>query len=185
VEIMTDRLLLREFTQDDARAFLAYQADPRYAEFYGPEESAPDHARELLHLFSTWASERPRRNYQLAVAELRNPRQLLGCCGLRLKGLGAGTAEFGLELAAESWGHGYATEAARALLGFGFRELRLDEVRSESVSANARVVALAQRIGLVEIGTRPGPAWMSARGWHHTEWQLTRGRWEGALCAPI
>ena len=45
--------------------------------------------------------------------------------------------------------------------------------------------ALAQRIGLVEIGTRPGPAWMSAQGWHYTEWQLTRGRWEGALCAPI
>lgn len=179
MEIITERLLLREFTQDDTPAFLAYQANPRYAEFYSLEESAPDHARELLRLFSTWASERPRRNYQLAVAELRNPRQLLGCCGLRLKGLGAGTAEFGLELAAESWGQGYATEAARALLGFGFRELRLDDVRSESVSANARVIALAHRIGLVEIGTRPGPAWMSVRGWHQIDWQLTRGRWEG------
>lgn len=84
MEIMTERLLLREFTQDDARAFLAYHADPRYAELYAPEDSAPDHAQELLRLFSAWALERPRLNYQLAIAELRNPRQLLGCCGLRL-----------------------------------------------------------------------------------------------------
>jgi [ribosomal protein S5]-alanine N-acetyltransferase len=178
VEIMTERLLLREFIVDDAPAFLAYHADPRQAEFYGPEEASPEHARELLRLFCTWASELPRHNYQLAIADLRDPRQLLGCCGLRRKGMGAGTAEFGLELVAASWGRGYATEAARALLGFGFRELRLEEVRSESVSANARVVALAQRIGLLEVGTRPGPAWMSARGWHYIEWLLTRGRWE-------
>jgi ribosomal-protein-alanine N-acetyltransferase len=178
MEITTERLLLREFTEDDATAFVAYQIDPRHAEFYAPEETGPDHARELLRLFSRWASERPRRNYQLAVVELRHPRELLGCCGLRREGLGAGRAEFGIELAARCWGRGYATEAARALLGFGFRELRLDEVRGVSVSANVRVVALAHRIGLVEIGTRPGPAWMRARGWNQTQWQLTRGTWE-------
>ena len=179
MEIMTERLFLREFTEDDAPAFLAYQADARYAEFCAPDGAGPDHARQLLRLFIAWALERPRRNYQLALAELRNRRELLGNCGLRLEGLPAGTAEFGLELSAESWGHGYATEAARALLGFGFRELKLDEVRGVSVSANVRVVALANRIGLVEIGTRPGPAWMRPRGWSQTEWQLTRRRWEG------
>ena len=145
-----------------------------------PEEASPEHARELLRLFCTWASERPRHNYQLAIADLRHPQQLLGSCGLRRKGMGAGKAEFGLELAAASWGRGYGTEAARALLGFGFCELQLEEVRSESVSANARVVALAQRIGLVAVGTRPGPAWMSAQGWHYTDWQLTRGQWAAA-----
>jgi RimJ/RimL family protein N-acetyltransferase len=178
VQIKTERLLLREFTRDDEQSYLAYQTDPRYTEFYGPEEATLDHARELLHLFIAWSAERPRQNYQLAIADLRNPSQPLGSCGLRLKGRAVGTAEVGLELAAESWGNGYATEAARALLGFGFRELRIDEVRSESVSANVRVVALARRIGLVEVGAHPGPAWMSARGWHYAEWRLTREQWE-------
>ena len=178
MQITTERLLLREFTNDDAAAFFAYQADPRSAEFYAPEEAAPDHARELFLVFTKWASEQPRRNYQLALAELRKPRELVGCCGLRLEGLGAGTAAFGVELAPGCWGRGYASEAARALLGFGFRELSLKEVRGVSISANARVAALAQRIGLVEIGMRPGPAWMRARGWKHIEWQLTRETWE-------
>ena len=177
MEIATERCLLREFTEADAPAFLAYQADPRYAEFYAHEEATPEHSRALLRLFQEWGSEQPRRNYQLAIAKRRDPRQLLGCCGLRQEGSVAGTAELGLELAAWSWGQGYATEAARALLGFGFVELRLEEVRSVSVSANARVVALARRIGLTKTGTRPGSAWMRARGWEYTEWRLTRAEW--------
>jgi RimJ/RimL family protein N-acetyltransferase len=178
VQIRTERLLLREFTRDDEQGYLAYQADPRYTEFHGPEQATLDHAQELLDLFIAWSTEQPRQNYQLAIADLHNPSQLLGTCGLRLKGRAVGTAEFGLELAAESWGRGYAAEAARALLGVGFRDLRLNEVRSETVSANVRVIALARRIGLVQVGAHPGPAWMSARGWHYAEWQLTREQWK-------
>jgi hypothetical protein len=40
-----------------------------------------------------------------------------------------------------------------------------------------RVVALARRIGLTKTGTRPGSAWMRARGWEYTEWRLTRAEW--------
>lgn len=178
VQIKTERLLLREFTRDDERAYLAYQTDPRYTEFLGTEQATVNHARELLEVFIAWSAERPRQNYQLAIADLRNVSQVLGTCGLRLKGRAIGTADFGLELAAESWGHGYAVEAARALMGVGFRDLGIHEVRSESVSANVRVVALARRLGLVEVGTHPGPPWMSARGWHYVEWQLTREQWE-------
>ncbi|HYM81578.1 MAG TPA: GNAT family N-acetyltransferase [Candidatus Limnocylindria bacterium] len=177
MEITTERLWLREFAEADAAALIAYQSDPRYTQFYAPGEATPDRARELLRLFIHWADDRPRRNLQLAVAELEEPDGLVGCCGLRRE-VDASVAEFGIELAPIVWGRGYATEAARAMLGFGFRELRLEEVRAVSVSANRRFVALAGRIGMVEIGSRPGPAWMSARGWSQTEWRLTRAAFE-------
>ena len=179
MEIITRRFLLREFTDDDGPTFLAYHADPRYAEFYPLEDVGPDHARELLQRFKQWTTERPRRNYQLAIAHLRNPRGLLGCCGLRGEGYGADQAELGIELAPPHWGrYGYAIEVASALLEFGFRDLGLKEVRGFSNSANTPVIRLARRYGAVMIGTRPGPGWMLARGWSQTEWQLTRERWE-------
>ena len=181
MEIVTKRLLLREFVPDDAPAFTAYHADPRNAEFYSPVEAEPGHARELLRTFQRWAAERPRRNYQLAVAERPAPHEVIGCCGLRGEGLAAGVAEFGIEFAPHSWGYGYATEAARALLAFGFRELGLDEVRGVSVSANVRVVRLVRRLGFTAAGTRPGPAWMQARGWSQSAWELRRDRWEIAV----
>ena len=178
MQISTKRLLIREFAPDDEPSYLAFHAEQRFAEFAGPEDLPPDRARELLRLFSEWATEQPRENFQLAIAEAHTPHQVIGSCGLRMKGRATGVAEFGLELAPACWGHGYAVEAARALIGFGFRELALREVQSESVSANVRVVGLAQRIGLVEVGSRPGPAWMTARGWNTTEWRLTREAWE-------
>ena len=180
MEIITKRFLLREFAAEDASVFLAYHADPQYAQFCAPEEAGPDHARELLRLFGQWAAERPRRNYQLAVAPLQSPKQLLGCCGLRGTGYAPGIAELGIELASWCWGrYAYAIEVASALLHFGFGALGLHEVRGMSISANARVARLARRYGFVAVGTPPGPAWLRAQGWHHIEWQLTRERWEG------
>jgi RimJ/RimL family protein N-acetyltransferase len=177
VEIATPRLLLRELGPGDAPAFVAYHADPRNAEFAGPDEAGPVHAGALLELFARWAAERPRRNYQLAIAARDPPHRLLGCCGLRGGGLEPGVAEFGIELAPDEWGRGYASECARALLDAGFAELGLHEVRGVSVSANARVARLLRRLGFVPTIARDGPPWMRARGWREQEWRLTRRRW--------
>ncbi len=51
MRIVTARLVLRDFADDDAPAFLAYQSDPRYAALHGPGEADPDHARRLLREF--------------------------------------------------------------------------------------------------------------------------------------
>jgi RimJ/RimL family protein N-acetyltransferase len=179
MEIVTKRFLLRDFTKEDEPSFLAYHADPRYAEFCAPEEVAPSHTRELLRLFSQWAAERPRRNYQLAIVDRRNSQELIGCCGLRRKGHDSDQAELGIELAPRCWGrYAYAIEVASALIEFGFCDLGLKEIRGVSVSANLRVARLAHRYGFVAVGTRPSPDWMYARGWSQTEWQLTRESWK-------
>ncbi|MBD2104956.1 GNAT family N-acetyltransferase [Leptolyngbya sp. FACHB-261] len=179
MEIVTKRFLLRDFTQEDAPSFFAYHADPRYAEFCAPEEVELSHTRELLHLFSEWAIERPRRNYQLAIIDRRNSQELVGCAGLRCEGYGPDQAELGIELAPQFWGrYAYAIEVASALVEFGFRDLGLNEIRGISVSANSRVARLAHRYGFIAIGTRPSPDWMCARGWSQIEWQLTREAWK-------
>ncbi|MBD3884981.1 GNAT family N-acetyltransferase [Phormidium tenue FACHB-886] len=179
MEIVTKRFLLKDFTEDDQPAFSAYRADPRYAEFCTPEEVTPSYSRELLHLFSQWAAEHPRRNYQFAIIDRRDSQQLIGCGGLRGGGYSPDQAELGIELAPQFWGrYAYAIEVASALIEFGFGELGLNEIRGVSVSANSRVTRLAQRYGFVEIGSRPGADWMSERGWSQTEWQLTRKMWE-------
>jgi RimJ/RimL family protein N-acetyltransferase len=183
MQITTARLLLREYAADDLPALLAYHADPRAREFYGPEEGRPDQLRQLLETFTTWAAERPRRNYQLAIAPREDPRMLAGSAGLRQIGLEAGRADLGLELHPAWWGHGYATEAASALLDFGFSELGLLSVRGLTVSANARVARLVRRLGFEVVGTRTGAAWMRERNWSETEWQLTRERWSSPPAA--
>lgn len=179
MQLLTERLVLREYTPADEPAFLAYQGDPRALEFYSDEEARPEQLRELIPLFMRWAAEEPRRNWQLAIAERAAPARVIGSGALRAEGLAKeGQAELGLELSPAYWGRGYASEAARALLDYGFRELGLREVLGVTVSANARIATLVRRLGFVTTGSRAGPAWMTERGWDYSTWRLTRERWE-------
>ena len=178
MEIVTKRFVLRDFVEADRPAFLAYQADPRARAFYGPGESAPEHAGRLFETFRSWASERPRLDYQLAIVQRSAPHALVGCCGLRRGEAEPGEAELGVELAPDYWGrYGYAVEVGRALLDFGFAGLGLTGIFGSTVSANDRVQRLAEWFGAEVRAVRPGPAWMADRGWTEIDWRITRDRW--------
>jgi ribosomal-protein-alanine N-acetyltransferase len=177
MEIITKRFLLRDFVQEDESAFLAYHADPRYAEFCLPEEVTPDFTHQLFEQFIQWATEVPRCNYQLAIVDRRNLK-LIGCGGLRQDSNADGQAELGIELTPQYWGrYAYAIEIGKALIDFGFRDLELEEILGISVSANLRVSRLAERYGFQAIETQPGSDWMRVRGWSQVVWRLTRESW--------
>ncbi|MEA5467221.1 GNAT family N-acetyltransferase [Leptothoe sp. PORK10 BA2] len=178
MEIVTKRFLLRDFVELDRSPFLDYQSDPRSQIFYEPSEASPEKSARLFETFCTWASEQPRLNYQLAIVQRHEPFALVGCCGLRGRGFDAGEMELGLELAPDYWGrYAYAIEVGRALLDFGFRELRLDVISGSTVSANARIARLAEWIGAEVVSIRPGSTWMSERGWSEVDWRITRAQW--------
>lgn len=178
MEIVTKRFLLRDFVELDRSPFLDYQVDPRNQIFSQPSEANPENAARLFETFCTWASEQPRLNYQLAIVQRREPYALVGCCGLRGRGCDAGEMELGIELAPDYWGrYAYAIEVGRALLDFGFRELRLDVISGSTVSANVRIARLAEWIGAKVVTIRPGSPWMSERGWSEVDWRITRAQW--------
>lgn len=176
MEIRSRRFVLRDFANQDWDAFLAYQLHPGNLLFRGPDETGEAHARDLFHRFQSWARERPRRHYQLAIIGCGAEAELLGCCGLRQTV--PGEAELGVELAPDYWGrHGYAIEISRALLDFGFEQLQLAAVTGTSISENRRVTRLAHWFGAELTNTREGTEWMQARGWCHVDWRITRENW--------
>ncbi|MCW8127596.1 GNAT family N-acetyltransferase [Microbulbifer halophilus] len=177
MEVVTRRFLLRDFEPRDTPAFEAYHAAPRSIEFYGDEQSRPEHARELLELFGRWAREEPRLNYQLAIVRRAAAQTLVGCCGLRCAGAGPGRAELGIELASEYWGrYRYALEVMLALVDFGFSEMGLREIYGGTVSDSARIARLADSFGAMAV-VRAGPYWMAAKGWRQVEWRIAREQW--------
>jgi RimJ/RimL family protein N-acetyltransferase len=179
MEIVTKRFLLRDFVESDRSPFLAYQADPRSQIFYEPGAANCENLTRLFETFCTWASEQPRLNYQLAIAQRHEPDVLVGCCGLRGKGCDAGEMELGIELAPSYWGrYAYAIEVGHALLEFGFGKLNLEVICGSTVSANARIARLAQWIGAEVVAIRPGSTWMSEQGWSEVDWRITREQWD-------
>ena len=114
MRLETQRLVLREYTEDDSAAVLAYQSDPRYLRYYPWGERTPEDAQRFVRTFIDWQFESPRRRFQLAVV-LRESGALIGSCGVRRKPDDDTEADIGFELSPEHWGRGYATEAATAM----------------------------------------------------------------------
>ena len=98
-------------------------------------------------MFLAQQQERPRIKFQLAVV-LKSSQQLIGDCGIRLKAADAHEGDIGYELSPNYWGHGYATEAARAIVEFGFTRLRLHRIWSWCIAENVGSAHVLQKLGM-------------------------------------
>lgn len=145
--LRTERLVLRDWRESDREPFAAMNADPAVMEFFprplerAESDAAVSRIREHLasHGFGLWAVEVP------GVAEF------IGFVGLAIPRFEAHftpCVEIGWRLARAFWSRGYATEAARAALGYGFRERGLDEIVSFTAVGNLRSRAVMERIGM-------------------------------------
>jgi ribosomal-protein-alanine N-acetyltransferase len=89
--------------------------------------------------------------FGLWALEVRDTGEFIGFTGLAVPEFEADftpAVEIGWRLARSAWGRGYATEAARAVLRFGFEEAELTEVVSFTAPANHRSRAVMERIGM-------------------------------------
>jgi RimJ/RimL family protein N-acetyltransferase len=171
-----DRVFLRDFRVEDVAAYQRLHVDARYMKYYAPEVADPESQRALVGMFVETALAKPRRDFTLAVVE-RASSQLIGVGSLRTAGQDPGHGELGFGLSADHWGRGLATEAASAVLDLGFDTLGLDEIRGRSVTQNLRVASLVSRLGFRQLRQLEGAAWMTERGWTHTEWSLPKATW--------
>jgi ribosomal-protein-alanine N-acetyltransferase len=164
MQLTTERLLLREFRESDWPAVLDYQSDPLYLRYYAWDARTPEDVRAFVGRFVEQQQEQPRRKFQLAI-ELRAEGRLIGNCGLRLEAAGARVGELGYELAPTHWGYGYATEAARAMVAFGFEELKLHRISSYCIAENVASAHVLEKLGMRREGRLHENEWMKERWW--------------------
>ncbi len=164
MRLETDRLLLREFTAQDWPDVLAYQSDPLYLRYYPWTFRTADQVQAFVNMFLVWQQERPRTRFQLAIV-LKAENKLIGNCGIRGNNGALIQADMGYELDSLYWGRGYATEAARAMVAFGFDTLHLERVWAECVAENVASVRVLEKVGLRLEKREPAHQFIKGR-WH-------------------
>ncbi len=147
MELQTERLILREFVDEDWQAVLAYQRDPRYLRYYPWTERSPKDVRAFVSIFILQQQQDPRIKFQLAVT-LKSSGELIGNCGIRKDFSESSSADIGYELSPEYWGKGYATEAANAIVRFGFIKLRLHRIWATCVAENTASAHVLEKLGM-------------------------------------
>jgi RimJ/RimL family protein N-acetyltransferase len=146
-ELTTPRLRLRHWQPGDQAPLAALHADPLAMQFL-PRTLTADESRDFAA-----GAERAlaARGFGLWALELTGSGEFLGCAGLNEPSFAAHFVpcmEVLWRLLPRHWGHGYATEAARACIDFAFGELGRDEVVAFTVPANARSRAVMERLGM-------------------------------------
>jgi RimJ/RimL family protein N-acetyltransferase len=145
-ELRTDRLVLREWRDSDLAPWAAMNADPEVREHLGDrltrEQSDASVARFKVEFdqrgFGWWAVEVPATGEFIGFAGLDQVDD-----GMPFTGV-----EIGWRLARSAWGHGYATEAALAVLAYGFDTLELPEILAVTTAGNRHSQAVMSRIGM-------------------------------------
>ena len=160
----TARLLLRDFQADDWPAVLAYQSDPRYLRYYAWEGRTEEEVREFVNMLAGLKRAEPRTKFQFAIT-LRADGRLIGNCGVRKRSPEAREADIGYELDPGHWGRGYATEAAGAMLAWGFDELGLHRVAADCVAENVASARVLEKLGMRREGRLRDHKWMKGRWW--------------------
>jgi RimJ/RimL family protein N-acetyltransferase len=145
--LRTERLVLRRWRRDDWPAFAVLNADPEVmkhfpgvlsrAESDALAERIEDHF--VARGFGAWAVEIP------GVVPFAG---FVGLSVPRFEAAFTPCVEVGWRLARTCWGHGYATEAARAALAFGFDVLGLEQIVSFTVPANLASRHVMEKLGM-------------------------------------
>jgi len=151
--LVTERLALRELRLDDAGAIAAGAGDRRVARYLiaVPTPYPVALARRWLVARIEWWEAG--RGITLAITRRTSPHILLGTVSLRRYPRDR-RAELGYWLAAHAWSFGFATEACRALIDFGFRDLQLARIYAQVLAGNRASLHVLDKLGMVGEGIK-------------------------------
>ncbi len=152
--LTTKRLILRNVEKKDLEAVHALHSLPqtdRYNTLGIPENV--DITRDILTGWIDDNKASARQNYFLTV-ELNSTQQFIGMIALKLNKPKYCSAEIWYKFHVEHWGKGYATEAVKALLDFGFHQLGLHRIEAGCAVDNAGSVRVLEKAGFLREGIK-------------------------------
>jgi RimJ/RimL family protein N-acetyltransferase len=185
VYLETPRLLLREFTEDDADLLFELDSDPAVMRFLGPRLADREAYRDRIAtvyrayyasgrgvgvwaaaekpygVFLGWFCLRPGLDYRFA----------------REVEFAADDLELGYRLRHDAWNKGYATELARALVEKGFRELGAVRIVAAALVGNRGSTRVMEKVGLRRVGEFAVPGYDMAT----VKYALTREEFQASV----
>jgi RimJ/RimL family protein N-acetyltransferase len=171
MELLTPRLILREFTEGDVpdvHAYASRMETVRYTD-WGP--NTEEQTREFMARKILRQREEPRWTWDLA-AQCRANGRVIGTVGVTITRQSHREGELGYVFSPDYWGQGYATEATVALLRFGFGELKLHRIFATCDPRNRASSRVLEKAGMRYEG-------------HLRDHLIQRGAWRDSLLYAI
>jgi RimJ/RimL family protein N-acetyltransferase len=153
--LTTKRLILRNFKMEDWERVHLYAADPLFSQYelWGP--NTEEDTKKYIAAMVDQAASYPRHKFDFAVC-LKEDDLLIGGCGIRRETELSQVANLGWAINPEFQCQGYATEAAKALINYGFQDLNLLVIYATCDAENVASYTVMQRLGMSRVGLTSG-----------------------------
>ena len=178
----TARLRLRPFDGTDADHLFALHSSARVLRYWdAPTWSERERAERFIEACHRMAAEGT--GARLAVDRLADGT-FIGWCSLSRWNPDHRSASLGYVLDDVAWGHGYATEAGRALLQWAFSTLDLNRVQAETDTRNVASARVLEKLGFVREGTLREDCVVNGEVSDSWVYGLIRRDWQQSGLAP-
>ncbi len=150
IPLETECLILRAFAPDDIEDLHAQLSDPDVMAYYPSALSREESEKWLQGVLGDCEAN----GYGMLAMCLRETGEYIGQVGIMRRVIDEREIFYLSYLVCKSfWGHGYATEAVRRILEFGFDTLGIQRVQAIIRPDNARSILLAERVGMTREST--------------------------------
>ncbi len=180
--IETPRLLLRPVTEADAPHLHALDNDPEVMRHIngGTPVARDTFEAQLLPTFLERDPRHPARGFHAVTTRTAGAASpgsdFLGWVSLRATRDDPRTLELGYRFSRAAWGHGYATEAARALIAAGFADPEVTQIFATTYEDNAASRRVMEKLGMtLRRRFRPTEAQIASGTAHHNQIELWPG----------
>ena len=170
-KIETDRLIIREFNEGDLKSIHEYASKSEVTMYlpFGPNNELD--TQLFLKKVIDYQIQNPRCDYEFAVI-LKQNDSLIGGCGIHVTNIKNKEASIGYCYDKKFWRNGYASEAADAIIKFGFQKLSLHRIFATCCPDNIGSAKVMEKIGMKKEGCL-------------REHKLQRGKWRDSFIYSI
>lgn len=141
----TPQLILRQFTEEDAPLILQLNSDAEIVKYvHEPVLTTEEQARKIIHDIIL---PQYKNNLGRWAIHLKTNNEFIGWCGLKYRPE-LDEIDLGYRLNKNSWGKGYATEAAKQTLDHGFNTLNLQLITGHAHIENIASLKVLEKIGM-------------------------------------
>lgn len=155
--VETSRLILRQWKESDHEPYIQMNQDKEVMEFFPSTLTRDESLAQIVRLSEHIAEY----GYGFFAVEKKDNHQFIGFTGLsnpRFQTDFTPCVEIGWRLSKANWNQGFATEAAKVCLQFGFDNLKLSEIYSFTSVHNTRSEEVMKKIGMIKEGEFDHPS---------------------------
>jgi len=150
----TERLILRNFTEDDAIPFLRMISEPEVVKYTGRDVDPETSIEETIRLMNIAPiGDYKKHGYGRHAMVYKETNEVIGFTGLKYMPE-LDKTDLGYRMFPEYWGKGIATESCKPMLSYGFEILNLDEIIGIAMPNNQASCNILKKVGMDYIDDR-------------------------------